>query len=467
MQTVLFDARAWCLDLFPKMVNHLEKDTGKKINPVALYHNNLDLKNFGTSTTKENLNDYFETGLTKYSKEDIMHLEKKYGFINLWHAVYFDRFLKNQKEDFIIKQISYYIFAWEEIFKKHKPAYIVNETVTGLWNYIPQAMAKHFNCTYLGYLVTKNTSKYYFTRDIMGSFPEMNRRFEELKKRDLEEGEKKQVEDFTDAFKKKHMVPSYMKITSSLPKIHNFFNPYRITVNIYKDLKLFFAVKNDYKIDFRFNGYQRDFIRLWRVFYIKCFKLFSMPNKSDKYILFPLHYQPEASTDIWAAYHADQYNVIVNLAKSIPFGYKLYVKEHYAVLGSKEIAFYKKIKKLPNVQLIDPWVKISDLINNAAAISVLTGTTGLEGIILKKPVIIFGNVFFDIYPQLYKVKDLEKLPEIIDHALNNFVVDEEMYQKYISAYISSGYEGRVHGNNYSAEEVRLHCDNLISEIQTK
>lgn len=464
MQTVLFDSRAWSLDLFPKMVEHFEKETGKKINPVALYHNSLDLKRFGTSKIQENLNDYFEKGTSKYSKEDLVQLEKKYDLINLWHAVYFDRFLKNKTEDFIIKQISYYIYAWEEIFKKHKPAYIVNETVTGLWNYIPLTLARHYNCTYLGYLVTKNTSKYYFTRDIMGSFPQMAEKFEALKKSGLNEAEKKQAEDFTNEFRKKHLVPSYMKITSSLPKIHNFFNLYRITVNIFKDLKLFFSAKNDYKIDFRLNGYKRDFTRLWRVLYMKCFKLFSLPDRSQKYILFPLHYQPEASTDIWAAYHADQYNVIVNLAKSVPFGYKLYVKEHYAVLGSKEIAFYKKIKKLPNVQLIDPWVKINDLINGAAAISVLTGTTGLEGIILKKPVIIFGNVFFDIYPQLFKVKDLEKLPEIIEQAINNFKVDEEIYQKYILAYITSGYEGRVHGNNYSAEEIKLHCDNLILEI---
>lgn len=466
MKTVLFDTRAWCLNVFPKMADYFRLNEGKNINPVNVYHNSIDCKKHQRNGEFENLADYFTIGTGRYTKSEIALLEKKYNLINLWNVVYFDRYLKNKDEEYIIKQISYYLYAWEEIFKNYKPDFIINETVTGLWNYIPFALSKYYNCDYLGILFTKNTNRYFFSRDIFGSFPQMVQAFEKHKSQILYPAQKKEAQDFSNNFRNKHIVPSYMKFSSSLPKIHNFFNPYRITVNVYKDIKMMLQVRNDYKIDYRFQGYKRDFERLLRVMNMKIFKTFTLPDSSDKYILFPLHYQPEASTDVCAAYYVDQYNVILNLVRSLPFEYKLYVKEHYAVLGSKEMAFYKKIKKLPNVKLIDPWIKISDLINNAGAIAVLTGTTGLEGIILKKPVIVFGHVFFDIYPQIYRVNNLEELPGLINHALHDFRVDEDMYDKFILAYISSGYEGRMHGGGFENDEIALHCENLLKEIGT-
>jgi len=465
MKKVIFDSRAWNLDASPYMHNYFLEHTDLGINPVSVYHNSLDFQKFATKDSSINLNDYFIEGYGKYSVDKIALLEKKYNFDNLWFVVYFDRFLKNKSKEEIINQLSYYIFAWELILSSEKPDYIVTETVTGVWNYIPYALAPSFNATYLGYLFTKNTNKYFFTKDLYGNFPEMENRFNDLVTREISQEELNITEEFIAKFKEKHMVPIYMKTTSALPKIHNFFNPYRIAINIVKDLKTYFKVKNDYKIDFRFNGYKRDFKRLVRIFYTKTFNIFKKPNLSEKYILYPLQYQPEATTDIWSAYYTDQLITIQHLAKSLPIDCKLYVKEHYAVLGSKPIDYYKQLQKLPNVVLIDPWIGINELIKNSKAIAILTGTTGLEAIIWEKPVIIFGRVFFDIYPDLLKVDKIDQLPNLINHALNNFKVDQDIYKKYIYAYIASGYEGRFHGGNLTKEEIIQHCNNLVLEIK--
>jgi hypothetical protein len=292
----------------------------------------------------------------------------------------------------------------------------------------------------------------------------MERKFNELQYRDLTNEEEVESSEFLKTFKEKHLVPVYMKFTSSIPKVYNFFNLYRIIINIYKDLKAYKTTFNDYKFDYRYNGYKRDFFRLIRIYYTKIFKIFKEPIEGEKFILFPLQYQPEASTDILAAYHVDQYNVIVNLVKSLPIDYKLYVKEHYAVLGSKEIEFYKKIKKLPNVRLINPWIGINDLIKKSSAIAVLTGTTGLEAIFWEKPVIMFGKVFFDIYPGIYKVNNLNELPDLINKITKEHHVDKTVLKKYVYSYISSGYIGRLHGNNLVEEEIKIHSDNLYFEI---
>ena len=464
MKKVIFDSRAWNLDASPYMHDYFLNNPELGINPISVYHNTIDYQKFANKNSSINLNDYYHEGYGKYSINELSEFEKKYNLDNLWFVVYFDRFLKDKPKTEIYNQLSYYIFAWETILKNEKPDYIVTETVTGAWNYLPYALSPYFNTVYLGYLFTKNTNKYFFTRELYGCFPEMDKRFNDLLLRNLNDEELKLTNEFISSFKEKHMVPIYMKTTSALPKIHNFFNPYRICINIIKDLKTFFNVKNDYKIDYRLNGYKRDFQRLIRIIYTKSFNVFKKPTLSEDYILYPLQYQPEATTDIWSAYYTDQLQTIQHLAKSLPIGCKLYVKEHYAVLGSKPISFYKKLEKLPNVVLIDPWLGINELIKKSKAVAILTGTTGLEAIIWEKPVIIFGRVFFDIYPDLLKVKKIDELPSLINQALYDFKIDQAIYKKYIYAYIASGYEGRFHGGNLTNEEIVQHCQNLVFEI---
>src|SRR3989344_5721087 len=62
---------------------------------------------------------------------------------------------------------------------------------------------------------------------------------------------------------------------------------------------------------------------------------FNHLNSDDKFFLFPLHFYPEASILVWATYLSDQLSVIKNIAFSLPFPYKLYVKEHPMAQGTR------------------------------------------------------------------------------------------------------------------------------------
>ena len=50
-------------------------------------------------------------------------------------------------------------------------------------------------------------------------------------------------------------------------------------------------------------------------------------NKHEKFVFFPLALQPERGMEIVAPFYVNQAEVITNIAKSLPVGYKLYVKE--------------------------------------------------------------------------------------------------------------------------------------------
>ena len=73
-------------------------------------------------------------------------------------------------------------------------------------------------------------------------------------------------------------------------------------------------------------------------------------------------------------------------AKSLPADTVLYVKEHYAFLGNRDPHFYEELKQYPNVVIVDPWESSRKLIENAVAVTTLTGTAGWEAMLLRKPV---------------------------------------------------------------------------------
>jgi len=66
-------------------------------------------------------------------------------------------------------------------------------------------------------------------------------------------------------------------------------------------------------------------------------------NKNEKFIYFPLGYEPERTILEKAPYYTNQLEVLIQIAKSIPVGYKVFVKEHYAMKNEafREINFYK------------------------------------------------------------------------------------------------------------------------------
>jgi len=468
MKTILFDSRNWLCGVQSKMHEYFLKHDHLGIKPVSVFHNALEYGPYRSLPNTDLLTDYWESGARHLGVEQLREFEKKYFFIPIWDAVYSDRFLHDKDFEHIRQQLSFYIYAWEKILDRFKPDIVVTETVTGVWNMILFFFCNQLGITFLGLLPTKNTNRYFYSRDIYGHFPELERRYSDLRNRELNDGEIALANDFINKFKDKPIVPEYMHRTVALPSLGRFFKPVRIFKDILKDIKQRHSIgAADYKLGYRMtNKYQNDLLRLSRIGYSRFYHIFDEPSFDDKYILFPLHYQPEASTDIWAAYYADQLHTIKLIARSLPFDYWLYVKEHSAVLGSKSVKFYRELKKYPNVKLIDPWCDINHLIRHAAAISVLTGTTGLEAIFWDKPVIIFGSVLYDVYKHLYRISDLRDLPDVINRALNDTVTDPSMERlKFIYAYITSGYNGNIFTSTLTEPEIKQYCENLLLEIQ--
>jgi hypothetical protein len=136
-------------------------------------------------------------------------------------------------------------------------------------------------------------------------------------------------------------------------------------------------------------------------------------RSSRPYVFYPLHFEPEATTLVHGSYFEDQLSVVKNLARSLPAGWELVVKEHFYMRGQRRLGFYRTLRSIANLRLLPFEVPTNELIMNARVVAVISSTAGLEGGLIGKPVLIFGHYPWDYAPTVNRAAALAELPEQI------------------------------------------------------
>ena len=151
-------------------------------------------------------------------------------------------------------------------------------------------------------------------------------------------------------------------------------------------------------------------------------------DTTSPFVYFPLHQEPERTLLISAPFFANQLELIINIARSLPPNFLLYVKEHpfQKVKGWREISKYKQIMDLPNVKLIHPSVSNMDLIAKSELVLTVTGSSALESALNNKPSVIFSDTIFSELSCVYRVLDITNLSSIISNALKTKIVVSEI-----------------------------------------
>lgn len=178
--------------------------------------------------------------------------------------------------------------------------------------------------------------------------------------------------------------------------------------------------KNDPSLPYKFN--QR-FIRGTRQeIFRSTYKLLKKINLEDvpqrEIVFYPLHVQPEASIDVMAKYHNDQYRNIINIWKLLPNNWILIVKEHSAGVGDRPLSFYKKIAGLPNIYIIDEKTNSHELIKMCKVVFTVSGTVGYEAALMGKSAFTFAPMFFNKLEHCHKISledfsEFNNLPDLI------------------------------------------------------
>tara|TARA_Y100000310_G_C20703955_1_gene832905 strand:- start:11178 stop:12677 length:1500 start_codon:yes stop_codon:yes gene_type:complete len=142
-------------------------------------------------------------------------------------------------------------------------------------------------------------------------------------------------------------------------------------------------------------------------------------NLQTNFVYFPLAVDLERNLLIDAPFHTNQIEIIRNIAKSLPVGYTLYVKENPSQVSRewRDIDEYKSIMKIPNTSLIHPSYPSEKLLQNCSLVVNIAGTSALESTFFQKPALVFVNRGYTILPSINIVKDITTLPKLIRDSL--------------------------------------------------
>ena len=107
-----------------------------------------------------------------------------------------------------------------------------------------------------------------------------------------------------------------------------------------------------------------------------------------------LHKEPEVAINAQNPEWHSQKNLIALLSANLPSGYRLFVREHRFNEGRRPTKFYTDICRYPGVNLIDPFDSQFKYIRNASLIVTENGTTGFEGLIFGRRVLLLSENFY-------------------------------------------------------------------------
>lgn len=163
--------------------------------------------------------------------------------------------------------------------------------------------------------------------------------------------------------------------------------------------------------------------------------------EQKRYIFYPLHVDPEASTMVLSPWHTDQINVIEALAKSAPADMLVVVKEHLPMLGKRPRGFYKTISRIPRVILLRPEENSLTLIQQADIVAVITGTAAWEAMRLGRPALVIGDSpYLAVGEGVVHEPCLANLPDAISNALATPPASEESLELYTAACLHESFE---------------------------
>ncbi len=145
----------------------------------------------------------------------------------------------------------------------------------------------------------------------------------------------------------------------------------------------------------------------------------ALAELADKpFVYFPLHMEPEASLQLLSPECFAQLATIAALARDLPVGVFLAIKETAAAIGRRPADFYDQIREFKNVIMLDPFEFGLEVVKRAKAVATITGTGGFEGAVLGKPVVTFGRRnLYNFLPHVYQVDDIAALKPALVKAL--------------------------------------------------
>lgn len=388
----------------------------------------------------------------KLDRDYIMFLEKEYGMPNLWPYIEVDRIIRYNQ---LVREypMDTPVYSHEEMMihvqvrakaiiamlEKEKPDFIVCSVVASIGSLLLYNVAKKMGIEVRIVMPTKVGSRY----GVSSSYErlvEIDNEFEQLLRQNKRVDNFEEAKEVLNSFRENPLPPDsitnfYLNRASRMKQL-DFLLPSKLKRYILwliGKVKYYFKEndKHDYSYIKTFDKIKDQLARKLRaVRGVDDLYDEIQPDKED-FAFFPLHLEPEVALHLYGYWYINQIEAVRQIARSLPVNYKLYVKDHPRMVGFRKRSYYKELKKIPNVKLVNPKINSLQFLAKSKLAIVITGSAGWEAIQLKVPVITFGDVFFNKLSMVKRCDSYERLPNIVAEQLNNFNYNEEEIINYI------------------------------------
>ena len=399
------------------------------------------------------LSQFMNAHWDEFTLEALTAYEAKYEAAPMWKYIYTDRFLINRDYDYVVHTAAGLFAFWEYVFTTYDIDFYYDEVIATLLTYVAYLVGRKTGAEFFSLLLMRSIgmdlTHHYILNDPFEMMYDMPDNYLDI---DYSEDELRAAEEFLTGFEEKHSKPAFMQFSGKKPKFkasflvlplfylrQRFFNPHTRDKGSYIYYKAYEHTLDPIRFYFRYQSSR---------------KYYNKADLSRKFVYFPLHLQPEASTIVCAQKYEKQLYFLDNLAKSLPADTVIYAKEHYSFLGSRDNSFYEALKQYPNIVLIDPWEDSITLTKQCQCVATLTGTAGQEAMMLRRPVIMGGDILYENAPGIMRLDDI----------FDNYISAMESWEqpdradivKYLAAYRRSARPG----NTYMMSADRLKPENV-------
>lgn len=423
-------------------------------------------------------------------------IEKEYGIPYLWPFLSVDRIIRygmgireypydtppySHEEMAVMLQLTAKTII--DFLDAEKPDFIFLPTVSAMGNFLIYHIAKKKGIKVLvgaetrigqGYILSQDYKNFSYAEEL---FKKQYQKTDATEPKQITEA-KKYISEFRNKPEPYLYVMGSLKNSGRWQNIARIFNPLRIFLSI-KWLgtlfvrNMFVKKQKDYTdesiLAFTIDRVKRKIRTLWGFN-----NFWEKYDEKENFAYYALHFEPELAILALAPYWTDQLNLIKQISQSLPISFKLYVKEHPAMIGFRPRQYYKELKKIPNVKLIHPNFDSYRIIKDSKIVYTITGTAGWEALMFKKPVITFGDVFYNALSMSKKCLEVAQLPYMTKQMLENFKYDEIELEYFISALMEESAEVKLHEiwekgiePKAEVEKISLFCDLLADKLNLK
>jgi Capsule polysaccharide biosynthesis protein len=190
------------------------------------------------------------------------------------------------------------------------------------------------------------------------------------------------------------------------------------------------------------------------------------PLDEKPFVFHPIHAGFDAQISVRAPQWENQLALIEHVARSLPYGYGLAIKEHPFEVGALPLpALRRLLRRRPEIRLLDPAIHAHSVLRRCSGVTTINSTAGFEALFFQRPVITYGHGPYRGLGLTRDVKNPFDSPTLIAAALRAGGASDETLIKLVTFLRMQSSPGVSLAYDVGEENARRHAEIFVEVAQ--